>query len=126
MGAETVEWTLQRGDMENIMDKNIVPHPIAGANELFPIQTQTFETLWYEMKAEFSGNMCSVMPVSAMTRQSGRAFGGMAWFVEVSRRCLSWARREMVIVFDQGDGLGASQWATQADTTRAQGGHKVE
>ncbi len=65
----------------------IVSRPYACAYESFPMGTQILETLWYEIKADLSGNMCySMAPVSAITKLSGRAFGGISCFVEVSRR----------------------------------------
>ena len=58
-----------------------VPRPRTGAKELLPIQTQRFQIVLYEMKAERSGTMWSVAPVSATTSQSPskNSSGAMAW-----------------------------------------------
>ena len=56
----------------------IVPRPNVGAYESFPMRIQILETLRYELKADLSGIMCSVAPVSAITKLSGCVFGGIA------------------------------------------------
>ena len=50
-----------------------VPLPRTGAHDLSPMRTRMLETRWYEMKAERSGIMWSVAPVSATTSREGCA-----------------------------------------------------
>ena len=57
-----------------------VPRPRTGAKELLPMRTRRFQIAFYKMKAEQSGTMWSVAPVSATTsrRPSTNASGETA------------------------------------------------
>ena len=49
-------------------EKTAVPQPRTGSNELLPMQTLRSCICLYEMKAEASGSIWLVAPVSATTR----------------------------------------------------------
>ncbi len=76
VSSETVERVPQRRHMKTVADEIFFPlrgmmaepEPKMGANELLPIQTHRPEHGRYEMKADLSGIIWSVAPVSATRR----------------------------------------------------------
>jgi len=89
MSLETVEGDPKRQDVKNMADQYALPveqndgrTPSQDrSKELLPMQTRRFRIALYEMKAERSGTMWSVAPVSATTSRSPstNASGEMAW-----------------------------------------------